>query len=176
MQIHIDRYPTAQDWARCKALALNTIGKKYAGSKITPEWKLKILRAEHSPIRTLMFTIRMEDIPYYVSTHFRTHHVGAEHYVQSQRNDRQDNYDRRAARQDAPVTHIMDLNAQALMNIAHKRLCQEADPATQEVMREIVRKVEVVAPEIASMLTPSCEYYGGFCHELFSSCEYAPKD
>lgn len=61
------------------------------------EWKRRILDAGHSPIRTLMFTVRME-IPYYVSVHFVRHKVGVEHYVRSQRNDRQSDYDRTKAR------------------------------------------------------------------------------
>ena len=63
MSVEILRYPTDEDWQRCKMLALNTIGKRYAGSEVTDEWKRKILRSEHSPIRTLMFTIRMTTKP-----------------------------------------------------------------------------------------------------------------
>lgn len=166
MKIEFLRHPTEQDWIRCKALALNTIGKK-AITLPSDEWKKKILQAEHSPIRTLMFTIRME-IPYYVSVHFVRHKYGVEHYVTSQRNDRQDAYDRNAARQDAPVVHIMDINAQALMTMARRRLCGQADPATREVMEEIRAAVVERCPEFETVLVPMCEYRG-ICPE-FVSC------
>ena len=163
MNIEILRYPTEEDWKRCKLLALNTIGSDKVG-EVTSEWKRKILRAEHSPIRTLMFTIKM-DIPYYISVHYCRHFVGVTHYVKSQRNDRQSDYDRNSARQDTEVTHIMDLNAQSLINIAHRRLCSKADPLTITVMEMIVEKVKEVSPEIAEFLVPMCEYRGG-CHEI----------
>ena len=58
MTIEILRHPEKADWERCKTLTLNTVGKKFAGGEITDEWKHKLLKAGHSPIRTLMFTIR----------------------------------------------------------------------------------------------------------------------
>ena len=96
-----------------------------------------MLRCEHSPIRTLMFTIKM-DIPYWVSVHYVRHKYGVEHYVKSQRNDRQNEYDRNAARQDEIVTHIMDVNASELMQMARMRLCSQAAFETQMVMKMIL--------------------------------------
>lgn len=169
--VELIRWPAEEDWTRCKALALNTAGKRFTG-EVSSEWKRKILRAEHSPIRTLMFTIRME-IPYYVSVHFCRHKYGVEHYVQSQRNDRQDSYDRCAARQDAPVVHIMDINVQALMTMARRRLCGQADPETRRVMREIVGAVVEKCPELEEFLVPMCEYRGR-CPE-FKPCGAATQ-
>lgn len=166
LKVDLLRYPDDSDWTRCKMLALNTVGKSFAGG-VSDEWKRKILRAEHSPIRTLMFTVRME-VPYYVSVHFCRHKYGVEHYVTSQRNDRQDAYDRNAARQDAPVVHIMDINAQAFLTMARRRLCGQADPTTREVMRKIAAEVTEVCPEFGEVLVPMCEYQGK-CPE-FSPC------
>ena len=163
ISVSILRYPTDDDWLRCKNLALNTIGKRDAKS-VTSEWKTKILKAEHSPIRTLMFTIQM-DVPYYVSTHFVRHKYGVEHYVTSQRNDRQNNYDRNKARQDVIVSHIMDINAQALISMAHRRLCNQADNETQIVMAMIRNEVRKVAPEIADQMQAMCQYRG-MCYEI----------
>lgn len=169
MEVKILRYPQKEDWERCKTFALNTVGKNFSGTEVSDGWKKKILQAEHSPIRTLMFTIRME-IPYYVSVHFCRHKYGVEHYVTSQRNDRQTNYDRDAARQDAPVVHIMDINAQALMTMARRRLCGQADPKTRAVMRKIVAEVTELCPEFGPFLAPMCEYQGK-CPE-FVSCGF----
>lgn len=169
IKVEILRYPLATDWGRCKMLALNTIGKNYAGIEITDEWKYKILKAGHSPIRTLMFTIRLT-IPYFVSVHLVRHKIGVEHYVQSQRNDRQDYYDREYAPQNSMVSHVMEVNAEQLMFMARRRLCGMADKTTRYVMALICAEVEKSNPEFAGHLKPMCEYL----HECpeFTSCGY----
>lgn len=168
INVEILRHPTDEDWERCKMLAMNTIGKRWSG-EVSDEWKRKMLKAEHSPIRTLMFTIRME-IPYWVAMHFRTHKYGVEHYISSQRNDRQSDYDRTKAPQDAPVVHIMDINAQELMQMARMRLCGQASADTQRVMWSIVNAVILTNPEFVDFLRPKCFIYNG-CNE-FKSCGY----
>lgn len=172
MEIEILRHPEKADWERCKMLALNTVGKKYTGSEITDTWKYQILRAQHSPIRTLMFTIRLT-IPYFVSVHLVRHKIGIEHYVQSQRNDRQSNYDRELAPQNAMVSHIIDVNAEQLMFMAHRRLCGQADATTRFVMTQICKEVEKVNPEFKGFLVPMCVYR----HECpeFRTCGYYDK-
>lgn len=173
MHVEILRYPTESDWLRCKRLALGTVGKD-TDTLPTYEWKEKILKSEHSPIRTLIFTIKME-IPYYASVHLVRHKHGVEHYVKSQRNDRQSDYDRCAARQDETVTHIMDINAQALINMAHMRLCKQADKQTRKVIKAIKDAVIEVCPYMKDLLVPKCVYRGGMCDE-FKSCGYNKMD
>ena len=169
ISVEILRRPTEEDWRRCKMLALNTIGKTYAGKDVTEKWKHDILKSEHSPIRTLMFTIKME-IPYWVSVHFVRHKYGVEHFVSSQRNDRQDNYDRTKAPQDAMVTHIMDVNAQELIQMARMRLCGQASLETQRVMWRIVGAVVSTNPEFEDFLKPKCMHLHG-CNE-FRPCGF----
>lgn len=166
--VEILRHPTEYDWERCKMLAMNTIGKRWSG-EVGDEWKRRILKAEHSPIRTLMFTVRME-VPYWVSVHFVRHKYGVEHYVTSQRNDRQDAYDRRHAPQDAIVTHVMDINAQELIHMAGMRLCGQASKETRDAMLEICAAVREVNPEFGIFLVPKCVAHGG-CNE-FRPCGY----
>lgn len=166
-KVEILRHPKEDDWMWCKTCTLNTVGK--VSTKLpTDEWKKKLIQAEHSPLRELWFGIRMT-IPSYVSVHFVRHHIGVNHYVQSQRNDRQDNYDRTKAPQDAMVSHIMSVNAQELVFMAHKRLCGQADPYTRKVMQEIVKQVEEVSPEFQDVLVPLCGYRNGKCTE-FNCC------
>ena len=169
MTIEILRHPEKADWERCKMLAFNTVGKKYAGTEISDSWKHQILKAQHSPIRTLMFTIRLT-IPYFVSVHLVRHKIGIEHYVQSQRNDRQSNYDRELAPQNAMVSHIIEVNAEQLMFMSHRRLCSQADATTRFVMTQICKEVEKVNPEFKGFLVPMCMYR----HECpeFKSCGY----
>lgn len=172
MKVEILRHPNKEDWERCKMLALNTIGKKYTGSEVTDEWKHKIFKAGHSPIRTLWFTVRLT-IPYYVSVHFSRHKIGIEHYVQSQRNDRQSNYDREIAPQNAMVSHVFEVNAAQLIEMSHRRLCGQADATTRFVMTQVCKAVEQVNPEFKGHLKPMCEYL----HECpeFVSCGYWEK-
>lgn len=169
IKVEILRSPNDDDWARCKLFALNTVGKKHLVNGVTDEWKRKILKAEHSPIRTLMFTIRLT-IPYFVSVHLVRHKIGIEHYVQSQRNDRQSNYDREIAPQNAMVTHIIDVNAEQLMFMARRRLCGQADATTRYVMTLICREVIKTNPEFNGFLVPMC-IYRHECPE-FKSCGF----
>ena len=161
MKIEILRYPTEADWERCLYLARVTQGKEDA--KVPSEsWKKKILAAEHSPVRTLMYTIVLHDIPYYTSVHLVRHKFGVEHYVRSQRV----NPDRGGERQDALVTHVMDMNFQALVAMSRKRLCYKADATTRGIMEEIVSELRKVDPISASFCVPECIYRGNVCHEM----------
>ena len=62
----------------------------------------------------------------------------------------------------------MSVNAQELINMAHKRLCKQASKETREVMQEIVRQVIEVAPYMKDVLVPLCAYRNGKCNEMFS--------
>lgn len=166
MNVEIIKYPTEQDWQYVKTCTLNTVGKESAKAP-TEEWKRKILEAEHSPIRDLWFGIKME-IPYFVSVHLVRHHIGVNHYVSTQRTDRT-GVDREQLPQNAPVSHIMTVNAQELMFMARKRLCNQADKTTRFVMQQIVREVEEKCPEFKGLLVPLCEYRNGKCTE-FKPC------
>jgi hypothetical protein len=107
------------------------------------------------------------EIPYWVSVHYVRHKIGVEHFVQSQRNDRQLKYDRNTAPQGQTVSHIMYLNAEALITISHKRLCNQASAETREVMKIIRDKVVEVCPEFKELLVPMCTYRNGLCTEFF---------
>lgn len=164
--VALTHYPTPDDWMECKRRALVTIGK-HPVNPPDRDWKHKTLRAHHSPIRWLMFSFDIT-CPYYVSTHL-ARHVHAQPYIRSQRS----NHDRGAARQDEPVEMILDVNAEELMVIAEKRLCNKADPLTRALVREMCRKVEAVCPEFAGLLGPHCCTHGG-CLEMCECPEHAP--
>lgn len=137
-----------------------TAGKET--SKITLD---KLYDCEHSPIRCMLFWIEMYDIPSFVSVHFVRHKIGVEHYVKSLRDDRCGTGDET---RNSPVNHAMLINAQALINMARKRLCGKAHKETQRVMQEIFRGVYEADPYLADYMVPECEYRGGVCHELVS--------
>lgn len=165
MKIEILKYPTKEDLMWCKQCTLNTVGKSSTTGP-TYNWLKKLVEAEHSPIRELWFGIRME-IPYWVSVHFVRHHIGINHYVQTQRSDRT-GITRDELPQGQIVSHIMSINAQELINMSHKRLCKQASQETREVMKEIVKKVIDVAPYMKDVLVPLCVYRNGKCTEMFS--------
>lgn len=167
MKVTILKNPTEEDWVLCKQCTLVTIGKT-AITPPTDEWKKKILAARHSPIRTLQFCFLLEDIPSWVSVHL-VRHVHATPFVKSQRNDRQDNYDRNKAPQDAPVNMCWYMNAEELMVIANKRLCSQASPETRKLVEMICQEVIKVNPEFSDLLVPMCVWRGGRCDE-FNCC------
>lgn len=165
MKITMTEWPTEQDWMEVYKRALVTIGKKPIKAP-THEWKQKILKARHSPIRRLRFSFEFEAIPTWMSVHF-ARHIHAQPYIKSQRNDRQNEYDRNKAPQDAPVNMIWDMGAEELMIIANKRLCNQAAEEVQEAVNEMCRQVIAKCPEFDDCLEPMCVYHGGVCHEMF---------
>ena len=130
------------------------------------EWKKRILKARHSPIRRLRFSFDLLDVPYWVSVHL-VRHIHAQPYVGSQRNDRQNKYDRNAARQDAPIDMIWDVTGEELLQIANKRLCMQTSEETREVVRKCCDLVIEKLPEFKDVLVPMCQYHGGVCYEMF---------
>lgn len=169
-KVEVVKWPDEKDLLWCKECTLNTVGKKAVNAP-SEEWVERLVRAEHSPIRELWFGIRME-IPYWVSVHFVRHHVGVNHYVQTQRNDRQREYDRNKAPQGTLVSHVMSVNAMELIEMAHKRLCMMASSETRKVMEQICKKVSEVAPYMKNALVPLCEYRNGICAEMFPCGRY----
>jgi hypothetical protein len=165
MQVELLRSPNEADLYWTKICTLNTVGKSSTTAP-TDEWIERLVKAEHSPIRELWFGIKMT-IPYWVSVHFVRHHIGVNHYVQTQRTDRTGT-DRNEKRQDEVVSHIMSINAQELINMSHKRLCKQASKETRQVMQMIVDEVVKVAPYMKEVLVPLCKYRNGKCTEMFS--------
>ena len=157
------------DWQAVKDAAMHTIGKsqgKYPSNK----WKKEMLLAEHSPIRLLRFKFTIVDIPYWVSMEFARHKIGCEHWIKSQRSDRT-GVDRSSLPQSALVTHTMECNAQALINISRKRLCAKASPEAREAWGLVKDAIAEIDPVIAECMVKEC-VYRGFCPEM-KSCNYS---
>lgn len=167
LKVSIMESPTADDWMAVKRRALVTVGLT-PKSAPNNEWKYKILKARHSPIRRLRFAFYIEDIPYCISTHL-ARHVHAQPYIRSERTDRT-GIDRHGLRQDAPVNMIWDINGEELMIFMNKRLCKKADPITQQVAKLIQEQVTIWAPEFVPFMQPMCMYLHE-CPEM-ESCGY----
>ena len=144
-------------------LCSTTMGGKV--SKVTLD---DIAYCEHSPLRFCEFAISMKDIPTFVSVHFVRHKVGVEHFVKSNRTDRGGTGEENRY---TPVNHVMKANAQAIINMARKRLCAKASPETRQAMWQMRES----APEwLKPYLVADCVYRGGWCHEL-KSCGFKPQ-
>ena len=168
MKVEMWEHPTEEDWMKAKVRALVTAGKK-AVNPPDYEWKVKMLRCRHSPIRKLPFSFYISDMPYWLHVELVRHHVGLEKYVKSQRDDRNINEIPRGKKpQDAPVNMIIDLNAETLMTLMNNRLCGAATKEMQEIMFDIRKLVIETNPEFEEFLVPMCKYLHE-CKE-FKSC------
>lgn len=163
--VTMTEHPSDHDWYEVKRRALVTMGYNTVLTMPDHDWKHRILESRHSPIRRLNFSFDIT-CPYWVSVHL-CRHLHAQPYVRSQRNDRQDKYDRNSAPQDAPVNMIWDMNAEELMTIANKRLCNQASEETSYVVKLMCDLVLADHPEFDGLLVPNCIYHGGVCHEMY---------
>ncbi|MEE5994792.1 MAG: FAD-dependent thymidylate synthase [Oscillospiraceae bacterium] len=167
MEVNVIDYQ--DNWQAVKNRAMETVGIEN-GKYPSSAWKWKILKAEHSPIRLIELTIRMKDIPYFVSVHLVRHKIGVEHWVSTQRTDRT-GIDRNELPQNALVDHTIRVDAQALINISRKRLCSQASPETRMLWKAVIEAVREVEPELAAACVPEC-VYRGHCPEM-KTCGYS---
>ena len=160
------------NWLEIKNATLNTIAKE-SNQEPTSEWKRRLLLSEHSPIRKLNISWRWTDLMYWVSVHLVRHKFGIEHFVSTQRTDRTGT-DRNSEPQSASVRHECVANAQAIINISRKRLCNCASPETREAWKAFLETIKDVEPELYSCCVPDC-VYRGWCYE-YKSCGYHKTD
>lgn len=163
----VELIKTLGDWKDVRNLARATVGKDEVDTEVSGDFRIRILGAEHSPIRVLQYIIKMSGIPYWVSVHLVRHKIGIEHFVKTQRTDRT-GIERGSLPQDTPVDHTILVNAQALIQISRKRLCMHASPETRAVWQAVIDEVGKVDPFVKSYCVPECEYRGGNCSEIGS--------
>ena len=123
----------------------------------------EMARLEHSPLRTQTYLLKMENLNTFVSVHLVRHKHGVEHFVGSNRDDRGGGDF--VADRNTPIPHDCVLNAQALINMATKRLCYKSHTATVAAMQRIKNAVAEVDPELEPYLVPDCVRRNGLCPE-----------
>lgn len=156
-------------------LAARTTAWKSDAKYPSSNWKRRIAMATHSPIRCIKFYVMVTDAPYYSVMHLCRHHVGFQPYVNSQRPDRSPSgASRHDLPQDALISVMFEINAQAMINISQDRLCNQADPVTQKLWTKIINAIGEREPELRSLCVKKC-IRCGFCPEM-KSCEYASTD
>ena len=147
------------DWEEVVNDCRATVAKPELGREPSAGFKRSILIAEHDPIRDIEIKFRWRNIPYWIAMHWKTHIWRSR--TNTQRNDRQDRYDRGKAPQDAPVDFIGDPNAQHLIDTMRKRLCFMAAKETREYAEDFKRTLREVEPEVSDVLVPNCVYRCG---------------
>lgn len=161
----------ATTWKRALNAARKTVGKKPLDKEPSDSWKAKMLLAEHSPIRLVEYDISFSNIKQWVTTHLVRHWLGFIPFVHSQREDRRQ---LDVPRDELPQGALNDMdfsvNAQAMINISRKRLCNKASPDTKDAWQKVVKAIEKIDPIMAEKCVPNC-VFRGFCPEI-ESCGY----
>lgn len=168
--VEVKHFASRSSWRDVADAARTTIRKDAGDKEPSSSWKKRILLAEHSPIRQLIFKWKWVNLKYWVSVHFVRHKVGIEHFVSTQRTDRT-GQDRDAAPQAALVDHECIVNAQTLITISRKRLCSQASAETRQAWKLVLDEVKKTEPEVFGCCVPEC-VYRGFCPE-FRPCGYS---
>ena len=117
----------------------------------------------HSPIRTQVFKIEIQDLKTFVSVHHVRHRSACGDFVQSNRKDRGGTGEED---RDTPVQHGSMKNAQDLINMAQDRLCYASSSETVSMMIKIRNAVKLVDPDLADRMVPRCVFMNGLCPEL----------
>lgn len=162
---------TKGTWREVADSCNTTIGRGSGTKEPTSNWRNRILRSEHSPIRTIQFKWRWINLPYWASTHFCRHWLGFTNFVKSQRTDRNNGDSRDKKPQDAPVIHEVEANIQALINVSRKRLCNCASKETRESWQTFLNSIKDKHPEVYNACRRECVYRNGMCPEFYS-CRY----
>lgn len=136
-----------------------TVAKGELGREPSTEFKKRILISEHDPIRDIEIKFRWRNIPYWIAMHWKTHIWRSR--TNTQRNDRQGEYDRNKAPQDSPVDFIGDPNVQHLIDTWRKRLCRMAAKETRYYANDFKTELSEHETEIADVLVPNCIYRCG---------------
>ena len=171
MKIEITRVTS---WTDVLNAARFTQRKSLKSGEPSVKWKKKIIKAEHSPLRCLMFNIDFYDIPSYVSVHL-VRHVHAQPFVSTSRPDIDGKQiPRDEQRKTDPVNMRLFLNAQEIINISKARLCSKAEAKTKIIWRQAITELSKIEPELANACVPNC-FYRGFCPEI-KSCGLADTE
>lgn len=158
-------------WKRALNAARKTVGKEPLDKEPSDKWKDSILYAEHSPIRLVEYRISFKGIKVWIINHFVRHWLGFIPFVHSQRDDRRKlDIPRDELPQGIENDADFIANAQALINVSRKRLCNCAHKETKDTWLSVKNEMQKVDPIMAKHMVPEC-IYRHMCPEL-KSCGY----
>ena len=147
------------DWEEVVNDCRMTVSKGELGHEPSKAFKKAILISEHDPIRDIEVKFRWANIKYWIAMHWKTHIWRSR--TNTQRNDRQDNYDRDEEPQKHPVEFVGDANAQHLIDTMRKRLCFMAASETRKYAEDLKETLREIEPELSDVLVPNCVYRCG---------------
>ncbi|MBR4855150.1 MAG: thymidylate synthase ThyX [Bacteroidaceae bacterium] len=150
------------DWKEVVDDCRATVGKESLGKEPSTTFKRKVLLAEHSPIRDIIFKWRWRDMAHWVTVHWVRHKW--EKFVRTQRSDRT-GVPREKLPQDEPQTFTGEANVQALIDTMRKRLCFQASRETRLYAEDLKQTIHAAEHEISDVLVPNCVYRCG-CPEM----------
>lgn len=156
-------------WREVADSANTTINKEAGTKEPSSQWKRRMLLCEHSPIRQILVKCKWYELKSWISVHFVRHKFGIEHWVRTQRTDRT-NINRDDLPQGNMVEHEFEANAQSIISISRKRLCNQASKETREAWIAVLQSIKEAQPELYDVCVPDC-IYRGWCYE-FKSCGY----
>lgn len=161
-------------WKEVLNAARFTQRKPEVDHEPSDEFKQKMIKAEHSPLRCLQFTIDFYDIPYYTSVHL-CRHVHAQPFVSTSRPDINGQMKPRDEQKKSdPVNMRLLVNAQEIINISRVRLCSKAEGTTRMLWMKAIRELVKIEPFLANACVPNC-LYRGFCPEI-KPCGFSTSD
>lgn len=150
------------DWTEVADDCRSTVGKAGLGHEPGRNFRQRILIAEHSPIRDIVFKWKWTNIKSWIATHWVRHKW--ECYVRTQRSDRTG-----VNRDDLPQSALVDFtgeaNVQHLIDTMRKRLCLQASKETREYAEDLKEAVSQRDAEIGHVLVPNCVYRAA-CPEM----------
>lgn len=171
MNITISRITS---WDEVYDSALFTQRKKPNGKKPTSNWKLKTCYAQHSVLRDLIFTIKIEDVESFVIGHLIRHQKEfTQPYVQTLREDLTGIKNEDVNRKTLNGVKFT-LNAKSIIDISRVRLCNKASLETRKVWAEVLKELAKTEPELVNVCVPNC-IEKGFCPE-YKTCGFDETD
>ena len=161
-------------WKEVLNAARFTQRKPEVDHEPSDEFKQRMIKAEHSPLRCLQFNIDFYDIPYYASVHL-CRHVHAQPFVSTSRPDINGQMKPRDEQKKSdPVNMRLLVNAQEIINISRVRLCNKAERTTRMLWMKAIRELVKIEPFLANACVPNC-LYRGFCPEI-KPCGFSTRD
>lgn len=146
------------DWREVLNDCRFTVNKKDIDKEPSKEFKKRILIAEHSPIRDIIYKWEWLQLPHWVTVHWVRHKW--EKFVNTQRTDKT-GVSRNELPQDSPQDFRGEANVQHLIDTFRKRLCFCASSETRASAVALKHEIEKTDEDIAWVLVPNCIYRCG---------------
>jgi len=151
------------DWTEVLDSARVTANKALNFTYPSEEFIKRMILAEHSPLRMVMYSIYWTEIKSWIATHLLRHHVGTQPFVGTQREDRT-GIPHSERKRDELIPFMFIVNAQSIINISKERLCKLASPETTQEWTMALLKLSHIDSLLVDKCVSKC-VYRGFCPE-----------